>query len=379
MKEKKIAFIKRGSFSYTNTSLISVFKSIFPQYSLDIIDVDELVKSYPVKRILSKLSIYREFCADILSKKKSYAFCRNQSSFLYDFIKHQLHHRISPREYVFSFQTQSLFDGSVNQVPHFVYTDHTALANLRYPDLDCSYIEERYSPNWLSRERKIYHNASCVFTMGNFVRQSLIEDYGLPAHKVCCVGVGSNASAINNLRFEKYQSKNILFVGVDWERKGGPELIEAFRKIVLPKHPDAKLTIVGCSPQVNIPNCHVIGRIPLEEVPEYYQNAAVFCLPSRREPFGVVFIEALLNSLPVVATNIGAIPDVVLHGDNGYLTSPGDIAEIGKFLNILIGSPSKCAAFGANGKIYVTENYTWTQVGQRIEEKIKDHIISHIL
>ncbi len=134
---------------------------------------------------------------------------------------------------------------------------------------------------------------------------------------------------------ERYKNKIILFVGIDWERKGGPDLFEAFKEIVK-KHPDAKLVIIGASPKIKNANCQVLGKIPLEKVPGYYKNAAVFCMPTKREPFGLVYLEAMLYKLPVVATNIGAIPDFIQNDKNGYLVEPGDVQGIISAINIII-------------------------------------------
>ena len=72
------------------------------------------------------------------------------------------------------------------------------------------------------------------------------------------------------------------------------EMVEAFRR-VLQTHPDARLAVVGCSPSVNVPNCEIVGRVPVDKVAGYYPRASVRCLPSRLEPFGIVCIEAYLH------------------------------------------------------------------------------------
>ena len=116
----------------------------------------------------------------------------------------------------------------------------------------------------------------------------------------------------------RYAAKRILFVGLRWEVKGGPQLVEAFRR-VLEVHPDATLTIVGCSPAVHVPNCQVVGVVPAEELPAYYQQASLFCVPSIRDAFGSAFIEALSYGLPVVTSDFGAMPEFVREGVTGYL------------------------------------------------------------
>ena len=193
-------------------------------------------------------------------------------------------------------------------IPHFLYTDHTHLANIFYPLFK---HENLLSDAWIACEKSIYRNASLNFTMSTNIRQSIIDQYDCSPDKVVNVYCGSNVSIVDKeLPDSRYSDQNILFVGVDWERKGGPVLAEAFKRVLV-QFPNAKLTIVGCNPELDLPNCSVIGRVPLADVGQYFQQASIFCLPTRLEPFGIVFLEAMSYKLPIIATNIGAIPDFV--------------------------------------------------------------------
>jgi glycosyltransferase involved in cell wall biosynthesis len=221
-------------------------------------------------------------------------------------------------------------------------------------------------------ERGAYHNARMIFTMSRNISRSLIDEYGCPSHKVRCVYAGSNVSSstaehIDNSRFG---AKNILFVGVDWERKGGPVLLEAFRS-VRRAHPQARLTIVGCSPQISEPGVHVAGRVPLDEVARHYHHASVFCLPTLNEPFGLVFLEAASFGLPVVATRIGAIPEIVADGKSGYLVAPQDAVELAARLGELLGDPARAEQFGAYGREWMSQRYSWEETGHRLSTYIK--------
>ena len=139
-------------------------------------------------------------------------------------------------------------------------------------------------------------------------------------------GVGINSVGATTHCIITFQ-KNILFVGVEWERKGGVQLFEAF-KLVLKKIPDATLTIVGCAPSIQHLNVNVVGKISIEKVPDYYNQASVFCMPTRLEPFGIVFLEAMYHQLPIVASNIGAANDFIEDNKNGYLLPPDDTVGI---------------------------------------------------
>jgi glycosyltransferase involved in cell wall biosynthesis len=121
---------------------------------------------------------------------------------------------------------------------------------------------------------------------------------------------------------------------------------------------------------VDVPNCDIIGRIPLAQVGDYYRRASIFCLPTKLEPFGIVFLEAFSYKLPIVATNVGAIPDFVVPGENGYLVVSGESKTLAAALLELLDDPEQCRTFGEKGYKLVQENYTWDKVGSRMREQI---------
>ena len=135
------------------------------------------------------------------------------------------------------------------------------------------------------------------------------------------------------------------------------------------------MTIVGCSPKITLPNCKVIGRIPIEEVAKYYEQASIFCIPTKIEPFGIVFLEALYYKLPVVATNVGAIPDFIIEGKTGYTTPPGDIKGLTSKLIFLLDHPDLCKNMGEEGHKLVTEYYSWDKVADKMAKIIQEEII----
>jgi glycosyltransferase involved in cell wall biosynthesis len=178
------------------------------------------------------------------------------------------------------------------------------------------------------------------------------------AAKIRCAYAGSNLPHRRGAPIRVPGGKTILFVGMEWERKGGPLLVAAFRR-VLREHPDAKLLIVGCAPAVSVPNCEILGLLPIEEVATHFRRANVFCMPTRCEPFGVVFVEAMFAGLPVVATKLGALPDMVQDGVNGFLIESGDERGLAAALSTLLADSKMCATFGARGAALAEEQYTW--------------------
>lgn len=363
----KIAFVQKGTVPLASAHVARVLQANFPQYEVEIIDIKELLAHRKEMALVNMAHTVKEYGPAILVGKKKAKEGYFRTPYLFHQIKRLMTDKLADPDYVFSFQMQSLYDASADRLPHFVYTDHTNLANLRYPFQDRSRL---FSQPWLQLERTIYQNATHIFTRSRHVTNSIVEQYGCQPDKVTCVFAGSNLQADTNpLDNDGYSNKNILFVGVDWERKGGPELVRAFQQ-VLQVHPDARLTIVGCTPRVDVPHCEVVGRLPLAQVKEYYRRASVFCLPTKLEPFGIVFIEAFSYKLPVVAAQVGAIPDFVIPDVNGYLVEPGDVSHLAQRLIELLADPARCRVFGEQGFRLVQENYNWETVGQRMKEQI---------
>lgn len=365
---QKIAFIRKGTVPLASQSVAEVLQQHFPDCTVDIIDLKQMLSHRPDITLINSFHTLSEYGVEIGRGRKNAKECFFRTPYLFRTVKTLMAQKLADPDYLFSFQMQSLFDASTTTLPHFVYTDHTNLANIAYPSQD---HHKLYSPAWIALERTIYQNASLVFTRSSNITRSLVEQYQCDPGKVRCVYAGSNMPRQDEPPDnDGYRNKNILFVGIDWERKGGPELLEAFRQ-VLTVHPDAHLTIVGCSPQVNLPNCHVLGRLPLTELKTHYRQASIFCLPTKLEPFGIVFIEALSYHLPIVATCIGAIPDFVRDGENGYLVEPGATQSLAEALIKLLDDPEQCQRFGHQGRLMAEENYNWDNVGLRMKEGIR--------
>lgn len=365
----KIGYIKIGSFSHTNQSFLETIKNSFPEYQIEIIDIKDDILNKFEYYIINPIMILIEYPKQIFIQRKCISDYIYRTPYIFKKIKRKIKQHIDIKDYIFTVQTQSLFDASVPGLPHYLYTDHTHLANLTYPFYDKSNLASR---KWIDLEKQIYHNATINFTMSSNISKSIIEQYNCPENKVKCIYAGSNTShSLNAKDDKKYTNKNILFVGIDWERKGGPDLVQAFRK-VLNVHRDASLTIVGCMPTIdNLPNCNIEGRVPLINVAKYYKEATIFCLPTKLEPFGMVFIEAISYCLPIIATKIGAIPDFVTNNVNGYMINPGDIDDLADKIIDLLSSPDKCIEYGLNGHKLLVDTYNWQCVGEKIKRYIK--------
>jgi glycosyltransferase involved in cell wall biosynthesis len=356
----------------TRSSVEKMLAESFPEFAIDHISIVEVVKQHKGWIAPNLLYVVAELSSAVMQGRLTVRDAYMRTTYAFRHIHAAMRRLIIPGRHAFSFQMQSMFDSSVPGVPHFVYTDHTHLSNLHYPDFDRSELRPQ---RWIDLERALYENTASVFTRSTDVAADLTHFYNIPADKVECVWAGSNveSAAASLPENDNYANQRILFVGVDWERKGGPELAAAFRE-VLKAHPRAQLVIAGPSVGLDLPNCTVLGHVSAAELAQHYQQASIFCLPTRREPFGIAFVEALMHRLPIVATRVGAVPDMVTEGVNGYLVPSGDVAGLVKGLSRLLDDPVLCRSMGERSYLQGRDRYDWKRVGERMRARVMPFI-----
>ncbi len=113
------------------------------------------------------------------------------------------------------------------------------------------------------------------------------------------------------------------------------------------------------------------GRVSEELLPRYYQMADVTVLPSvtMGEAFGLVLVESLACGTPVVASNIPGVRTVVDHGGDGLLVAPESVPDLAKQLGQLLALPAeRRRAMGMAGRRKVEQRYSWSRIGQRLEQ-----------
>jgi glycosyltransferase involved in cell wall biosynthesis len=111
---------------------------------------------------------------------------------------------------------------------------------------------------------------------------------------------------------------------------------------------------------------HFLGHVDHAELPGWYASADLFVLPSRMESFPLVLLEAMASGLPVVATAVGGVPELVVHGETGLLVPPNDPLALAQAINSLLDDPEGMKSMGARGRDTVRERYTWDKVAARM-------------
>jgi glycosyltransferase involved in cell wall biosynthesis len=235
------------------------------------------------------------------------------------------------------------------RIPSILMTDVTPLQYDRMADLYGHSADRnpivRLAKHWTNVLN--FSLAKMVVPWSNWAADSLINEYGVPRDRVQVIPTGLDTSYWQPcVTARSGERLRLLFVGGNFERKGGRLLLDVFRSLGL--HTQVELHIVTRDPVEPSPGVVVhrnIGNNSLELL-RVYQEADVFVLPTLADCFSNASIEAMAVGLPVIATNMGGIPDIVEHGTTGLLVEPGNGQDLAAALTWLTGSPAEREAFG---------------------------------
>lgn len=229
----------------------------------------------------------------------------------------------------------------------------------RYRGLELNALDNREH-----YQRDFYKKVDGIFTMGKWLANELVEKYGIPANKVYHVGGGTNID-VTKIDHSKKQGNKILFVGRDFERKNGPLVVEAFRqakKIM----PELELYIAGPK---NLPydesGIIKLGNVSYEKLADYFNLCDVFCMPSKLEAYGLVFVEALTFGLPCIGRDAYEMPFFIENERTGYLLEKESAEELSKLMLDCISNQQMKKNVISKRDFYINE-YSWETVSKRL-------------
>jgi glycosyltransferase involved in cell wall biosynthesis len=211
-------------------------------------------------------------------------------------------------------------------------------------------------------DRLFARRARRIIAISDAVRRFL-EKAGLPREKLVTVHYGLDHLPVTPSELQPAdlgidpEAPLLLAIGRLTAQKDHATLLQAFAH-TRTEHPRAVLVILGIGP-LEDETRRLVTRLGLDggvllpgrlEIRDWLGRADLFVHTSRWEGFGMVLLEAMLAGLPIVATRVSAVPEVVGHNLTGLLVEPGDVTALSAALSRLLRDPEEAAAFGEAGR-----------------------------
>lgn len=224
--------------------------------------------------------------------------------------------------------------------PIFLWTDapFAGLVDF-YPEFMKTRMSSATIKSGLTIDKATLDRCRIAIFSSHWAADFAVKYHSIDPNKVKVVPFGANIKVdhdlnqvetfISNRRNRPFQ---LLWLGVDWERKGAQTAVEAVR-IMNERGVRAELTIVGCDPPpgIQLPDyVHCLGFISkateegVQQIKQLLRDSHVLILPTIAEAYGVVFVEAHAFGLPCAATTVGGVPTIVEDKKTGRLFDPAE-------------------------------------------------------
>jgi glycosyltransferase involved in cell wall biosynthesis len=234
----------------------------------------------------------------------------------------------------------------------------------------------------LIQKKSFMANSLNIFA-SKWTKNDAVSFYGVDEKKCAVIHLGANIDD-DFMEIHKERSVltiNVLFVGVDWERKGSQIAIDCITELNIK---DAKhryvLQLVGCLPPYEIHNNNVVlhgfvdrnssdGRKKMHDI---FSSCDVFLLPTKAECAGMVFCEASAYGLPVFTFDTGGVSDYVMHGINGFLFPPNSNgADFADKIIFIVNQPEYFKTIATQCRTLYKNELNWSKFGNSLFSSIE--------
>jgi glycosyltransferase involved in cell wall biosynthesis len=224
-------------------------------------------------------------------------------------------------------------------------------------------------------DKKTFTKAAHCMLASDWAKQSAVNDYGIAASKITVAPLGPNIDVLpaeNEIAKIKTNTCHLLFVGVEWERKGGQIAVDTYNELKKNNFA-ATLTIIGCMPPYPIKDngITVIPFLNRSITDEANRLAAIFkqshflLLPTRAECAGVVFCEAAAYGMPSITTDTGGVPTYVKNNVTGVtLTLSATGSDYAEKIMHIYRDENIYQQLCAYSRSYYNETLNWDAWGE---------------
>jgi len=235
--------------------------------------------------------------------------------------------------------------------------------------------------------KKMLSSADKIVVVSESLKREIVDFEASVLKKTVTIYNGIDMSFISknedrHIDFNFKNKKYLLCVGTLESIKGQDILLKAF-KIISQDYVDICLVFIGrpggTENQIKqlvdslglSQRVHLYEGLPHSQVLAIMKRAMVFVLPSRFEAFGIVILEAGAFGVPVIASNVGGIREIITHSQTGRLCEPEDIDSMAEEISNLLKKQDERNRLGRNLKNHILSNFSWKRTYQKYIEAIR--------
>lgn len=267
------------------------------------------------------------------------------------------------------------YDIRASSKPSFIFVDNSFDLWETYSSAARA-ISQRRLDGLRNLEHRALRSASHIFTIGEHVAENIKERCGITDTNI--TAVGSGMGSITPWHGEKnYSNGELLIVAKlrPWD-KGLKSLIEAF-SIARRARPDLHLTVIGGQSLKELDGINGIratGWLEQRELQEIFQQASLFVMPARYEPWGLAYLEALACRTPIMGLPRLSFPELSGHGQHGFLLKSDSPDELSHSILQALADPDHLQEMGNKGQKACLERYQWSNVANNMTNIMKRYL-----
>ena len=241
---------------------------------------------------------------------------------------------------------------------------------------------------WLSKKTTVFieklalQKSDFLIFSSNWAAKHAEDFYQIPKDKIEVIKFGSNTTAPDKIVEKDYSGEiTFLFLGVEWERKGGQIALDAI-KILRDRNYPVKLQVVGCIPPVEeaeamnvIPFLNKNNPEEARQIFNFLQNSHFMFMPTRADCTPISFCEAASYGLPVISTDTGGVSAVVEPGETGILLPLNASSEqYADEIEILLQNSEQIRALSQNAREKYEKELNWSVCGEKMNKILLESI-----
>jgi glycosyltransferase involved in cell wall biosynthesis len=254
---------------------------------------------------------------------------------------------------------------------HYIYSDYTWDLWIR----NCT-NKNQYSRKIVKisekLEKRSFEQAKHIFVTGNFVKCNIVDHYNISSDKITVVGTGPGI--ISPYFGEKnFARKEMLFVAKNrLQDKGLDKCIDLFA-LIHDLDNSISLTIVGICEfrgQSQIPGISFLGSVSKEKLEKLFREKTMFIMPAINEPWGLVYIEALLSKMFLIGSDRNSFPELTDQFKFGLAIDELDLNVTALKVVQLFNEPERLKNICIDGQEFALNNFNWQSTTEKILQKI---------